>query len=142
MNTKNDNHSLGIWMPHLQHQFRFSIRNTSKEISDQISRETVSVELDYHANTANVVVQQPLFAGALHHFLWQWLQEAAQACVVGLGGNGKPAYVIVLNKLHCVSHKCRFDYAESAVVSHEMCFTFQSLHMANPEEEKWATNSE
>lgn len=138
------NTGIGILRPHMQHQFRFLFGGVEPEIAQQIAGETVSVELDYRRNTAHVVVQQPLAGGALHHFLWKYLKGAKRAYVLALDGNQKAciSYVIVLGGMKCVKHKCRFDYANTTFVEHEMSFEFETLHMGDPEAEIWETNSE
>ena len=124
----------GVLIPHLTHRFLVHIGHASEEIRDQVSRQVISIKLDYKNKTINLVIAQPFHGGALHQFLDHWVTQRTNLKVIATSGTGEPTYIIRFNQLECLSHEFELDYAECKQACHLLEFKYGAMTMGDPEQ--------
>ena len=103
------------------------------EISQQMSAQVVSVDIDYVNNLINMIMEQPLVGGALHQVLSSSV-PTLDFFIHALDSKGYSTYIIHPIQLKLQKHLFRLDYASNGIAKHEMVFSFSGISMVDPAE--------
>jgi len=128
----------GILMPQMSHLWRCTWLTSDKEITESISNQIISVDLNYIKKKLKMVIEQPLIGGALHMVIWDSCKAQRIEKINLYPRNGDSAfspYVLRVNA-SITSHKYKLDYAKSGVVNHILKFKINNLFTQEIENNK------